>query len=300
MEDSLLDARRGRFGVRRHQFGSSALPKSSLRWILAAAFALNMFCSHWSTPLRRPRGSAETSNLTNLTVTEYNSLSSAYFLPNVIVPLAAGTVAQCERRQNGAHTFLFFSVLAALGNAVVLCTALLPLLHSTRYVLLLAGRFLTGCSYEALDFLPTGMVAHRFPDHWGKMVGVVNGCNRLGSILNFVVEPLLYRSFGLRVALVVPSAIGMCCLLTGTLMHRADFALARKEAGRVGQRAARIRRGGRHAAARFLQARLALQPRYWLYVAGAACVYGSVVPSGLSARRRCRVASASTWPRPMR
>ena len=97
-------------------------------------------------------------------------------------------------------------------------------------MLLLAGRFLTGCSYEALDFLPTGMVAHRFPDHWGKMVGVVNGCNRLGSILNFVVEPLLYRSFGLRVALVVPSAIGMCCLLTGTLMHRADFALARKEA----------------------------------------------------------------------
>lgn len=279
MEDSLLDADAA--GSASTVINSApAPPKSSLRWVLAAAFALNMFCSHWSRDsLGALEVPLETSTLTNLTVSEYNSLSSAYFLPNVIVPLAAGTVAQCERRQNGAHTFLFFSVLAALGNAVVLCTALLPLVHSTRYVLLLVGRFLTGCSYEALDFLPTGMVAHRFPDHWGKMVGVVNGCNRLGSILNFVVEPLLYRSFGLRIALVVPSAIGMCCLLTGTLMHRADFALARKEARAASANAppASDEEGDTPPPASYKRD-LLCNPGYWLYVAGAACVYGSVVP----------------------
>ena len=47
MEDSLLDANAA--GSASAVINSAAAPpRSNLRWVLAAAFALNMFCSHWS------------------------------------------------------------------------------------------------------------------------------------------------------------------------------------------------------------------------------------------------------------
>ena len=196
---------------------------SPLRWLLAPAFALNMFCNHWC---RDSFGALEVPLETDagLSVGQYNSLSSAYFVPNVFMPIVAGLIANLEPRKNGGHTFLAVSVIAAVGNALIFyaASALGKVETPHLYALLFAGRLVTGCSYEALDFLPTGMVAHRYPDHWGKMVGFVNGFNRLGSILNFVVTPWLYNQHGLSVALYVSSAVGACCLLTGLTMHQID------------------------------------------------------------------------------
>jgi len=317
MQDSLLDANTASVNVAR--IASPA--RSPLRWLLVSALALNLFCNHWS---RDSFGALEVpiESDGNLTVAQYNSLSSAYFVPNVFVPAIAGVVAQLEPRKSGAWTFLAFSILAAIGNSVVVWAALKSQSTEALYVRLLAGRLLTGTAYEALDFLPTGMVAHRFPDHWGKLVGVVNGFNRLGSILNFLSAPLLYQSFGLRTALMVPSAVGACCLLTGTLMHQTDIRLARWEAREADADAAPkpppqpppLPSPGSHRdedstpvdghapatgpatstgtadttgavdaadaadAAASIWSDVLLNPTYGLYVCGAMCVYGAVVP----------------------
>ena len=139
------------------------------------------------------------------------------------------------------------------------------------------------------------------------MVGVVNGFNRLGSILNFLVAPWLYRNFGLRAALLVPSAIGACCLITGVLMHRIDARLAAIEAAdakareaqaeevqadacvqaraeaeacsRVDAGAGVVAGGGpSRAAPPSLRRGLLCNLPFWLYLTGAMCVYGAVVP----------------------
>ena len=79
--------------------------RSPLRWVLVSAFAVNMFCNHWS---RDSLGALEVpleTGYMNLTVAEYNALSSAYFFPNVIVPLLAGAVAQLDRgARQGPHS----------------------------------------------------------------------------------------------------------------------------------------------------------------------------------------------------
>ena len=91
---------------------------SPLRWLLAPAFAMNMFCNHWC---RDSFGALQVPLEThaNLTSTQYNSISSAYFVPNVFMPIIAGVIASCEPRKNGGHTFLAVSLLAAVGNIIV-------------------------------------------------------------------------------------------------------------------------------------------------------------------------------------
>ena len=39
--------------------------------------------------------------------------------------------------------------------------------------------------------VPIGLLAPRFASSWGRLVGLLNGINRLGSVLNFLLEPLL-------------------------------------------------------------------------------------------------------------
>ena len=109
-----------------------------------------------------------------------------------IVPLAASSGSAPSAsggRMARTPSSSSLSLCQALGNAVVLCTALLPRgLDALR-----AAARAEGSSQAAgarpWTFLPTGMVARARADHWGKMVGG-NGSNRLGAILNFVVEPL--------------------------------------------------------------------------------------------------------------
>ena len=211
MQDSLLDANTASVNVAR--IASPA--RSPLRWLLVSALALNLFCNHWS---RDSFGALEVpiESDGNLTVAQYNSLSSAYFVPNVFVPAIAGVVAQLEPRKSGAWTFLAFSILAAIGNSVVVWAALKSQSTEALYVRLLAGRLLTGTAYEALDFLPTGMVAHRFPDHWGKVCAeglLVKPTGRLSTTTGLI-------PWRLRLRLAAPSlpAAASCPLHVPTIV----------------------------------------------------------------------------------
>ena len=134
--------------------------------------------------------------------------------------------------------------------------------------LLLVGRALMGIAYEAVDVLPIGFVSPRFRDTWTALVGLLNGVNRLGSVTNFLLEPLLYRAGGLTLALSVPSAVGASGLLTALLAWWVDASLSRADEA-----------AAQRAEEEPLRTSLRSLPRvFFLFLLGGACVYGAVVP----------------------
>ena len=114
------------------------------RWLAYSICVLvtwNLFCNHWSRdsvgalelPLEEPPFA--------LSVRQYNSLSAAYFAPNVPVPIVAGMLAQSY---GPAVVYVGFAATAFAGNVLMSAACAAP-----HYPLLLAGRVLTGFAYEA-------------------------------------------------------------------------------------------------------------------------------------------------------
>ena len=172
------------------------------RWALGVAVCTNLFCNHWA---RDSIGALElplesSADAYALSVRQYETLSGAYFFPSVLLPVLAGMLAQ---RYGAANTLVGFAAISFVGNALVALSA-----WWGSFPLLLSGRVLMGMSYEALDMLPIGFMAPRFGDCWGTLVGLINGANRLGSVLNFLLEAPIYQTFGLGAALIVPSVLG--------------------------------------------------------------------------------------------
>ena len=139
--------------------------EASGRWLaygLCGLVTWNLFCNHWSRdcvgalklPLEEPPFA--------LSVRQYNSLSAAYFAPNVPVPILAGMLAQSY---GPAAVYVGFAAVTFAGNVLMSAACAAPC-----YPLLLAGRALTGFAYEALDLVPIGMLAPRFASSWA-MVG---------------------------------------------------------------------------------------------------------------------------------
>ena len=202
----------------------------------------------------------------DLSVRQYNALSAAYFAPNVPVPIVAGMLAQSL---GPAVVYVAFAAVAFVGNLLLGAACGAP-----HYPLLLAGRALTGFAYEALDLLPMGLLAPRFASSWAMIVGVINGVNRLGSVLSFLLEPVLLHSRGgLAAAIALPALLGASMLPSALGVWRLDARLRRRERG-----------GGVSApapAARVPISRRTLRSfsrTYWLFLLGSACSYGCVVP----------------------
>lgn len=183
------------------------------RLALAGCCAYGLFANHWA---RDSLGALQTPLETDppyqLDVRDYNTLTSVYFFPNICVPVFAGIIAQ---RYGASLTYLAFFVVAALGNALVGSSVFVY--GGGAYGFMLGGRVLMGVAYEAVDMLPIGfmassclatevhlvcMISHtamswqapQFEASWSTMVGILNGVNRLGSVLNFILEPILYRA----------------------------------------------------------------------------------------------------------
>lgn len=141
--------------------GTVEAGEASGRWLAYGICTLvtwNLFCNHWSRdcvgalelPLEEPPFA--------LSVRQYNSLSAAYFAPNVPVPILAGMLAQSY---GPAAVYVGFATVAFAGNVLMGAACAVPC-----YPLLLAGRALTGFAYEALDLVPIGMLAPRFASSW--------------------------------------------------------------------------------------------------------------------------------------
>ena len=90
------------------------------RWALLALLLLVLFFNHWA---RDSVGALETkieadvpAGGLGLTVAQYNRLTSAYFLPNVVAPLVAGVAAQ----RIGASNMLVVCLAVSLAGGIAL------------------------------------------------------------------------------------------------------------------------------------------------------------------------------------
>ena len=284
----------------------------SARMLLGVIISYNLFACHWARDslgaLELPLEAADGGY--RLSSRQFNSLTTLYFLPNCFVPMIAGTLAQ---RGNPARVYIGFTGILFAGCVLVAASALAAAAggggSAVAYAMLLMGRLLMGISYEALDMLgPITFLQPRFADVWATCVSVVNGVNRLGSILNFLVEPLLFSSFGLSGALLVPSVLG-ASTLAGAVAARSvherhplppargaagDVATARdaqeeQEQEREDEEVA-VDAAGKGVRRPTLADRLtllfgitprhvrSLGLRFWLFLLGAACTYGAIVP----------------------
>ena len=67
--------------------------------------------------------------------------------------------------------------------------------------------------YEIIDSLPIVILAPLFDSQWGLVVGLLNGFLRLGSVMNFVLSPVIYKTRGVKVALWFATAIATSAVL---------------------------------------------------------------------------------------
>ena len=248
--------------------------RSSTRYLLAVCVTWNLFANHWS---RDSLGALEIplehGNQTGLSVRQYNSLQAAYFTPNLPVPILAGVLSQMF---GPANVMVGFTCAAFFGNTFV---AMAAGPSGAQYHLLLLGRSLMGIAYEALDILPIGLMQPRFVASWARLVGVINGVNRLGSVCNFLIEPLLLAAGGLHLALLVPSLLGCSMLLSSATIHRLDAALRRRERARAAVSSSSPafadgeagRKGAPTPPTLSLRSLRDFSATYWLYLLGAAC-----------------------------
>jgi len=65
---------------------------------------------------------------------------------------------------------------------------------------------------------------------WGILSGCVNGFIRLGSVVQFVVMPVVYRRYGIVAALWTASAMGSSGLFFGIFSQRIAGKLRRVQA----------------------------------------------------------------------
>jgi MFS family permease len=253
----------------------------SLRYVICCHVIYVLFANHWARdsvgalelPLEQDPEFA-------LLPSEYNLLNSVYFLPNCVVPIFAGMMAQ---RNGVSKTYVQFLAVLLIGNVLVAFGSMLSNV-SDPFPLLLTGRMLQGFAYEAVDCLPIGLLSPLFEREWATVTGIINGANRLGSIANFLLMPLTYHAAGLRYALLLSSAVGASAMLSGLAVRHAAARLSRtsdapEEANTsTSEAAAPATAPSTSSATLSLASMKRLGVVFWLYVLASACVYGSVVP----------------------
>ena len=69
---------------------------------------------------------------------------------------------------------------------------------------------MTGFMYEIIDSVPIVVLAPLFQTKWGLIVGLLNGFIRMGSVMNFLISPMIYSSSGVKSALWLATAFASC------------------------------------------------------------------------------------------
>jgi hypothetical protein len=129
-----------------------------------------------------------------LSTAQYSTLNSLYFMPNVIIPLFTGYL--CEKCGGPARFLVYAAIIGAIGNVIFSVGA-----DSDNISLFFLGRFMAGCVYEIIDTIPIIILGPLFKANWGLMVGILNGSLRVGTVLSFSISPIIYRNYGVLMAL---------------------------------------------------------------------------------------------------
>lgn len=67
--------------------------------------------------------------------------------------------------------------------------------------------------YEIIDSVPIVILVPLFKSQWGLVVGLLNGFLRLGSVMNFVITPIIYNARGVKDALWFATAVASSTIL---------------------------------------------------------------------------------------
>ena len=67
--------------------------------------------------------------------------------------------------------------------------------------------------YEIIDSVPIVVLVPLFQSQWGLVVGLLNGFLRLGSVMNFVITPIIYNARGVKDALWFATAVASSTIL---------------------------------------------------------------------------------------
>jgi MFS family permease len=162
------------------------------RWNLVALTGLVMFVNHYA---RDAVGALENQMEKDLMISvhDYASINAVYFFPSVFSPILSGMYVH----KIGAPNCLLYSVVAGCFGHVLFSLGV----QYDNMNLLLFGRSIAGFMYEIIDSMPFLLCAPHFTSEWGLVVGLLNGFLRLGSVMNFVISPLIYKSNGVKAAL---------------------------------------------------------------------------------------------------
>jgi len=170
------------------------------RWFLAAAVCWCMFANHYA---RDVTGTMEREIEVELHISseKFQLLNSVYFAPNLITPLVFGVLSQ---RFGGSNMLLIVYIVAAVGHCLVGAAG-----HLRSYSMLLAGRTVLGLTYESIDVAPFPILSPLFVEDWPLLVGFVNAGLRMGSVVSFVLSPIMYGVGGLTAGLWTSSLVGL-------------------------------------------------------------------------------------------
>ena len=175
------------------------------RWIIPFLTSSLIFVNHYC---RDSVGALEKQleSEVGITSSQYGTLNSLYFLPNIITPLLVGTAAN---KLGGAPACLVLGVVVASVGHIIFAFAV----QIQNASLLFVGRILAGSVYEVIDFLPIVCTGALFKDEWGTIVGATNAFLRSGSVATFIICPLLYEHIGLKEAMWFSASLAAVSIL---------------------------------------------------------------------------------------
>jgi hypothetical protein len=182
-------------------------PVSYTRWLLAVFIGLILFCNHY---VRDCPGALEKAIETELSLSpqDFSILNSLYFFPNIISPLIAGMLID---KLGGIIPSFYISLVIASAGHILFGIGATCEIKGVMYL----GKGLSGSMYEIIDaVMPIVYLSTLFHSNDQIVVfGFLQVLVRLGSVVNFIVSPYIYKNYGLLSAIWIGSCVGVASIV---------------------------------------------------------------------------------------
>lgn len=179
----------------------AASTSSCMRYLIAVLVGLIIFGNHY---VRDSPGALEKQIEDELRFTahDYSILNALYFFPNIATPLLAGIFI---KQLGGIPKAFLLSVMVVSVGHLVFGLGVELVSKPVMFI----GKAITGSMYEIIDALmPIIYLSPIFKQEFPLVVGSLQIFLRSGSIVNFVLSPMIYAHYGLKAAFWVSTAIG--------------------------------------------------------------------------------------------
>ena len=193
-----------------------------LDYIVLLCMGLIVFANHYTRDsIGALERQLETSNL-NISTQDYAYFNLLYFLPNVLSPLIGGIILQ---KYNYPCQFIIVSCIISGIGGIMLASGV----QYQQTWLLYIGRLLSGIFYECIDTFPVLVVRPLFESNWSLVVGFINALIRLGSVVNFILTPYIYRVSGLEMSFFISAMVGCSSIIFAILAKLSYDTLTRNK-----------------------------------------------------------------------